>query len=87
MHHTPSAWPPGRKRPDGSNYVFPKYVVPARVYVGVKGRDATGAVATDFLSRNGLAYGKVYGFDEVPQMMKDYEDDKVGWFPIFAVND
>jgi len=50
------------KRPDGSNYVFPKYIVPARVYVGVKGRDAKGAVATDFLSRNGLAYGKVYGF-------------------------
>ena len=49
-------------RPDGTSYVFPKYIVPARVYVGVKGRNAQGAVATDFLSRNGLAYGKVYGF-------------------------
>jgi len=50
------------KRPDGTDYVFPKYIVPARIYVGVKGKDATGADATDFLSRNGLAYGKVYGF-------------------------
>jgi hypothetical protein len=49
-------------RPDGTAWVFPKYVVPARVYIGVKGKDATGAAATDFLSRNGLAYGKVYGF-------------------------
>jgi hypothetical protein len=49
-------------RPDGTPYVFPQYVVPARVYVGVKGRNALGQPATDFLSRNGLAYGKVYGF-------------------------
>ena len=50
------------KRPDGTDYVFTKYVVPARVYVGVKGKNAAGDDATDFLSRNGLAYGKVYGF-------------------------
>jgi hypothetical protein len=49
-------------RPDGTSYVFPKYVVPSRVYVGLKGRNAQGQPATDFLSRNGLAYGKVYGF-------------------------
>jgi hypothetical protein len=49
-------------RPDGTPYVFPQYVVPARVYVGVKGMNAHGQPATDFLSRNGLAYGKVYGF-------------------------
>jgi hypothetical protein len=49
-------------RPDGTSYVFPKYIVPARVYVGVKGKDAAGATSTGFLARNGLAYGKVYGF-------------------------
>lgn len=49
-------------RPDGTAYVFPKYVVPVRIYVGVKGYNAQGVAATDFLSRNGLAYGKVYGF-------------------------
>jgi hypothetical protein len=49
-------------RPDGTPYVYTKYVVPSRVYVGVKGKNAQGATATDFLSRNGLAYGKVYGF-------------------------
>lgn len=30
---------------------------------------------------------KVYDFDEVPQMYADYEADKVGWFPIFRIND
>ena len=49
-------------RPDGTPYVFTEFVVPSRVYVGVKGRNAQGQPATDFLSRNGLAYGKVYGF-------------------------
>ena len=49
-------------RPDGTSYVFPKYVVPSRIYIGVKGKDAKGLPATDFLSRNGLAYGQVYGF-------------------------
>ena len=49
-------------RPDGTRYVSPQDVHPARIYVGVKGRNATGHPATDFLSRNGLAYGQVYGF-------------------------
>ena len=49
-------------RPDGTPYVNPAHVAPARIYVGVKGRNALGQPATDFLSRNGLAYGKVYGF-------------------------
>ena len=48
-------------RPDGSPYVWPKYVVPNRLYVG-KGFNAQGQPASDFLSRNGLAYGQVYGF-------------------------
>jgi NADPH:quinone reductase-like Zn-dependent oxidoreductase len=30
---------------------------------------------------------KVYSFDEVPQMYEDYFADKVGWFPIFRIND
>lgn len=33
---------------------------PLYLYVGEKGKDASGAVATDFLSRNGLAFGKLY---------------------------
>jgi hypothetical protein len=49
-------------RPDGTPYVSPEHKSPARIYVGVKGRNALGQPATDFLSRNGLAYGKVYGF-------------------------
>ena len=49
-------------RPDGSPYVWPKYVVPNRLYVGKKGFNAQGQPASDFLSRNGLAYGQVYGF-------------------------
>jgi len=50
------------KRPDGTDYTFTKYVVPSRIYIGVKGMNAKGEVATDFLSRNGLAYGQLYGF-------------------------
>jgi hypothetical protein len=72
-------------RPDGTNYVFTKYVVPSRVYIGVKGRNATGQVATDFLSRNGLAYGKVYGFaTNVAQTTGGrYQED---WHKNIAVN-
>lgn len=49
-------------RPDGQPYVWTQYVVPSRIYIGQKGRNAKGEVADDFLSRNGLAYGQVYGF-------------------------
>jgi hypothetical protein len=31
-----------------------------QLYIGEKGKDATGASATDFLARNGLAYGSYY---------------------------
>jgi hypothetical protein len=31
-----------------------------KLYVGVKGKNASGAPASDFLSRNGLAYGSYY---------------------------
>jgi len=50
------------KRSDGTDFGWTQNVVPARLYVGVKGRNAQGQVAADFLSRNGLAYGKMYGF-------------------------
>ena len=50
------------KRPDGTDYVFPQNVCPARLYIGKKGYNAKGEPATDFLSRNGLAYGHLYGF-------------------------
>lgn len=49
-------------RADGMPYVWTRNLHPARVYVGVKGLDEMGNPATDFLSRNGLRYGKVYGF-------------------------
>ena len=35
------------------------------LYIGEKGRDATGAAASDFLSRNGLAYGSYYYLNAV----------------------
>eukprot|EP00930_Biecheleria_cincta_P082155 TRINITY_DN7180_c0_g1_i2.p1 TRINITY_DN7180_c0_g1~~TRINITY_DN7180_c0_g1_i2.p1 ORF type:complete len:807 (-),score=143.12 TRINITY_DN7180_c0_g1_i2:210-2318(-) len=50
------------KRPDGTDYVYPQDIVPGRLYIGKKGYNAQGQPASDFLSRNGLAYGKVYGF-------------------------
>jgi len=73
------------KRPDGTDYNFPQNVVPARIYVGVKGRNATGHVANDFLSRNGLAYGKVYGFatDVTQTTGGRYQED---WHLNVAVN-
>ena len=49
-------------RKDGSAWVWPQDVVPARIYIGRKGLDKDGKPANDFMSRNGLAYGKVYGF-------------------------
>jgi len=51
-------------RPDGTPYVNPENVCPARIYVGLKGKmeDGSDAPADDFLARNGLRYGKVYGF-------------------------
>lgn len=49
-------------RPDGTDYVFPQNVCPARLYIGKKGFNAQGEPANDFLSRNGLAYGQLYGF-------------------------
>lgn len=49
-------------RPDGSAWVWPQNICPARIYIGKKGFDADGNTATDFLSRNGLNYGQMYGF-------------------------
>lgn len=49
-------------RPGGGQYVWPANVVPARLYIGRKGYDASGSPASDFLSRNGLAHGQLYGF-------------------------
>jgi len=51
-------------RPDGKNYSWPKDIVPFRIYVGVKGKleDGSDAPADDFLARNGLKYGQMYGF-------------------------
>jgi hypothetical protein len=50
------------KRPDGTDYVYPQNVCPARIWIGKKGYNAKGEAANDFLSRNGLAYGQLYGF-------------------------
>lgn len=42
----------------------PTVSVPFRVYVGIKGKleDGTDAPEDDFLARNGLKYGNIYGF-------------------------
>jgi len=54
------------KRSDGTDWVFPQNIVPARIYVGRKNVKADGtsckATGCNFLERNGLAYGQVYGF-------------------------
>jgi hypothetical protein len=51
-------------RPDGTPYVPTQYIVPFRIYVGVKGllEDGSSAPEDDFLARNGLKYGQIYGF-------------------------
>jgi len=49
-------------RPDGTEWVWPQNICPARIYIGKKGYNAKGEPADDFLSRNGLAYGQMYGF-------------------------
>lgn len=54
----------GEKRPDGKDWVWPENVHPARFYLGVKGlkEDGTPAPKSDFLARNGLRYGQIYGY-------------------------
>lgn len=49
-------------RSDGKDYVWTNNLHPARIYIGKKGYDEQGEKADDFLSRNGLRYGKIYGF-------------------------
>ena len=51
-------------RADGMNYTYTKDIVPFRIYVGRKGmlEDGTEAPEDDFLARNGLKYGQMYGF-------------------------
>jgi hypothetical protein len=49
-------------RPDGTPYIWTQNVVPSRIYIGWKGYNAKGEMANDFLSRNGLAYGQLFGF-------------------------
>lgn len=62
------------KRSDGTDYAYPQNIVPSRVYVGKKGVDMNGNPADDFMSRNGLAYGKTYGF-----AVRDNELDRDTW--------
>lgn len=42
--------------PDGGSGIL-------QLYIGEKGKDATGAASNDFLARNGLAYGSYYFLD------------------------
>lgn len=55
----------GNRAVDGAAYKITEYIHPARIYIGKKGFNARGEPATDFLSRNGLAYGQMYGFGAV----------------------
>jgi len=58
-------------RPDGQPYVWTKNICPARIYVGVKGKMEDGSMAVDeddFLAKNGLRYGKLFGFAVPPEM-------------------
>ena len=51
-------------RSDGMNYTWTRDIHPARIYVGIKGKmeDGSDAPADDFLARNGLRYGAMYGY-------------------------
>lgn len=64
-------------RTDGKNYTWPKNIVPFRVYVGLKGKleDGSDASSDDFLARNGLKYGKLYGFATDMSNTTQYRDD------------
>lgn len=64
-------------RADGTEWVYPQNIVPARVYVGVKGYKVDGTACgadCSFLERNGLAHGKVYGF-----AVDDATPDRDAW--------
>ena len=54
----------GENRTDGMPWVPPENVHPHRFYLGAKGYMEDGSIApeSDFLARNGLRYGQVYGF-------------------------
>ena len=49
---------------DNMPWALPENIVPHRFYVGAKGymEDGSPAPPTDFLARNGLRYGQIYGF-------------------------
>jgi hypothetical protein len=49
-------------RKDGKPFVKPQNIVPTRVFIGKKGLNEKGEPATDFLSRNALRFGQLYGF-------------------------
>ena len=49
-------------RMDGQPFVWTNNVHPARIYVGKKGYKEDGTPGTDFLARNGLRFGQLYGF-------------------------
>ena len=50
-------------RSDGRPYVWPRDIVPTRLYIGKKNTDKDGRTeTTDFLARNGFEYGALYGF-------------------------
>lgn len=51
-------------RTDGEDYVWTQDIHPARIYVGIKGKmeDGSDAPEGDFLARNGLRHGAMYGY-------------------------
>eukprot|EP00536_Pseudo-nitzschia_multiseries_P001605 jgi/Psemu1/322147/estExt_fgenesh1_pg.C_210001 len=67
------------KRTDGKDYVWTNNIHPARIYVGVKGKleDGSDAPEDDFLARNGLKYGKIYGY--AVDMGEPYRQSKGLW--------
>jgi hypothetical protein len=54
----------GPLSPAGNPWVLPENIHPYRFYLGRKGlmEDGSPAPASDFLARNGLRYGQIYGF-------------------------
>jgi hypothetical protein len=78
-------------RAEDKNYTWTNDITPARIYVGIKGKmeDGSDAPANDFLARNGLRYGSMYGYtvDMKPnRQSKGLWRDDYHRSPEYAVN-
>jgi hypothetical protein len=57
-----------------------------QLYIGEKGKDKTGAASTDFLARNGLAYGSYYYLNDALPASGTSTDGLIDTTPAGALN-